>query len=781
MLVPKNIKYEKVLGYQLYPYIELDNNTFFVIQDQLTWQDYFMPKDYDLRSPKVVDLNFEEDMLIVIFKKTHEIWKFDTEKVTNQNGNLYVSYTAKIIGVNAYKISDFLHIIKVKKDDFKNIRFFENDIPITDIPIDEQPQDVVEAPIVFIPDFEEDSQETDNPLIDERVLEVDDEDEITEKSEEMKEESGKMTLEEETDNPLIDERVLEVDDEDELTEKSEEMKEVSDKMTLEEEADNPLIDERTLENEDKLTEKKVMDSSIENVKTEEKKVEQKVAKNSEKAIPKSNSKSIEKENIQQLKKIPELSLEEKTKVAEKKEDELISPKKEIQVASKKAIEETPGINNTQPSIKDKLAQIEQKNEAMAEEQMEDIGEESSAYKTRRMTKIDATTDAAMNNVTESNQQFGFNVFEQVMETELGNIVFSPFALSTALAMTYAGARNTTESQMLKTLQFHDVSNNLHRNYEKLLEELALDGSSLSIENTGTELMVGNAIWIDEKLEMSDPYSDIAKKNYRGSLRNVNFKDKELVLEEINNWMKVKTAYNMIDELPASFKPDESSILLTNNLYLKTKWNLPFDKSYTQATTFKVAEDNILQVNMMHIEGKFPYFENSMVQTVAIPCNDDFTMLVMIPNAYFQLKAVQKTLMRGGYTHWLNSMEEKTVQLSIPRFSFDTQMDMVDVLEKVGMTYPFDKKSVDFSGMFIKRNAPIGNVLQPTHIHINESGISTEENSNTDGAGTWNGTESDTDEDVYIFEANRPFMFIIIDNQRRNLLLMGRVMQPELSE
>ncbi|MGB0931713.1 MAG: serpin family protein [Chitinophagales bacterium] len=683
--IPKNIKHEKVLGYQLYPYIELKNNTFFVIQDEITWQQYFMSNHQDLRSSKVVDLDFKDEMAIVIFKKTHEIWKLNTKKVTNQNGNLYVAYEANIIGVNAFKTSSFLHIIKVKKNEFKNVRFFENHIPITDIPVDEKPIDAIPTPITFVPELEE-KLDTDMSMDNDHTEEM-----MGTSKSEMKEDPV------EVDN-LIESGLY---------------------------RENPDLEE------DDLFEDKMKD-------------------------------------------IRDTDLEEDDLFEDEK---VIMTREEAAELQKKKEQETSGINNTEPSIKDKLAQIEEESEAMAEEQNEEIDATTSPYKTHRMAKVDETTNAAMEEMAESNQQFGFNVFEQLTETESGNIVFSPFALSTALAMSYAGAREATEAQMLQTLQFHQSSKNLHKNYENLLAELVLDGMALNNENTGTELVIGNAMWLDDKFQLNDPYSDIARKNYRGSLRNVKFKDKDVFLEELNNWMKVKTAYNILDEVPTDFKPNESAILLTNTLHLKTKWDLPFDRSITQAAAFKLTEEKSLQVNMMHTEDTFGYFENSMVKTIAIPCNDDYTMLVLIPKAYFQLKAVQKTLMRGGYTHWLTAMKNHKVRLSLPRFSFNTQVDMVAPLEKIGMTEPFDKKA-DFSGMFNKRNAPIGDIFHPTHIHINESGISTEENSNTSRAGNW--TESD-EESEYIFEANRPFMFLIIDNNRKHLLMMGKVMEPELAE
>ncbi|MFK7905780.1 MAG: serpin family protein, partial [Chitinophagales bacterium] len=486
----------------------------------------------------------------------------------------------------------------------------------------------------------------------------------------------------------------------------------------------------------------------------------------------------DKKSNEFLRNISDLESEEEEEVLD--EESLMSSEKATETVATKPVYKEPGINNTGPSVKDKLAQIMGTSEAVAEEQKEEIEEEASAYKTRRMPRLDETTNTAMNNLAASNQQFGFNVYEQLAETQKGNIVFSPFALSTSMAMTYGGARNTTESQMLKVLQFQQTSKNLHRNYENILDELTGGENALFVENTGTELMLGNSIWIDEKFEVSDPYSDVVKKRYHGILQNVSFKDKAAMSEKLTEWAKVKTAYNILDgDLAMDFKINEADIVLANSLHLMTKWNLPFDKSFTQATNFKLREDSSLQVNMMHTQGDFGYFENSMVKVVSMPCNDDYTMLLLMPKAYFQLKAVQKTLMRGGYTHWLNAMEDKKVQLSVPRFSVNTQVDMTAPLEKIGMTEAFDKRAADFSGMFNKRSAPVSNVLHPVHIHINESGISTDEGGFAVGSSSEN--EVENDEDASVFEANRPFLFIVMDNHRKHLLLMGRVNQPELAE
>ncbi len=767
----KKVRYEKVLGYQLYPHVELDNNTFFVINDQVTWQHYFTKQVYDLRTPKVVDLDFSKDMVIVIFKKTHEIWKFETEKITNQNNNLYVAYEARIIGVNAFRTSNFLHVIKVKKGDFQNIRFFENHVPITDIPIDEQPENALPPPVMFTPEFDEGNTE--------EVEFVEDVDgNNAEKLEE------KMTGSTEEDIAVLEERV---------TTSNEGLEE---KMTGSTEEDIAVLEERVTTSNEGLEEK--MEDS--NSQMEDLKEDVRVSSGEIAAAKKSMEYSSEEQEEENLEMVDNQSTENTdsneylkpisdTDIdAEEEEDDFFEDEPIIGLGGMEEevrqqeveVEEPPGINNQEPSVKDRLAQIMEQSEESAEEQMDDIEDESAAYKTQRMAKVDETTVAAMIEVAESNQQFGFNVYEQLAELEAGNVVFSPFALSTSLAMSYAGARENTEKQMLQTLQFHQSSKNLHRNYERLLEELVLDGTSLNLENTGTEVMLGNALWVDEKWEVSDPFTDVARKHYRGNLQKIDFKDKT-ANEQISEWLKVKTAYHVLEPLPADFKLNESNTLLTNTLHFKADWEQLFDRSYTQKTSFKLREDSSLQVNMMHLQGKLRYFENSMVKTVAIPCKDDFTLMLLIPKAYFQLKAVQKTLMRGGYTHWLNSMEEETVQLSVPRFGFNTQSDLTEALQKVGMESPFDKKSADFSGLFAKKNAPIGNVLHPVHFKINEVGIGTEggraKNIEVDG----DDRASEEETDAVVFEANRPFMFILMDNQRKHLLLMGRVMQPELAE
>lgn len=760
----KKVKYEKVLGYQLYPHVELQNNTFFVINDQVTWQHYFTKQRYDLRAPKVVDLDFSEDMVIVIFKKTHEIWKFETEKITNQNNNLYVAYEARIIGVNAFKTSNFLHVIKVKKGDFQNIRFFENHVPITDIPIDEEPKNALLPPVTFIPEFEEESTEG-----------VDFEGDVTsnegleEKIASSNENMEALEVGANTSNEILEERIENSNREleEKMEDSSNQMEDFREEMG--DNSDEVAVAKKSMEDSNReLEEKKEALTQIE----EEGDIEMM-----------DNQSAEDSDSNEYLKAISDTEINKDEEEDDFFEDEPIIGLGSIEEESSSQevrIEETPGINNQEPSVKDRLAQIMEQSEEGAEEQMEEIEDESVAYKTQRMAKVDETTAAAMIEVAESNQQFGFNVYEQLAELEAGNVVFSPFALSTSLAMTYAGARENTEKQMLQTLQFQQSSKNLHRNYERLLEELISDGTSLNLENTGTEMMIGNALWVDEKWEISDPFTDVARKHYRGNLQKIDFKDKA-ANEQISEWLKVKTAYNVLEPLPTDFKLNESNTLLTNTLHFKADWKQAFDRSYTQKTSFKLREDSSLQVNMMHLQGKLPYFENSMVKTIAIPCKDDFTLMLLIPKAYFQLKAVQKTLMRGGYTHWLNSMEEEVVQLSVPRFGFNTQTDLTEALEKVGMSSPFDKKSADFSGLFTKKNAPIGNVLHPVHFSINEVGVGTEGGrAKSVGADSEDAT-NEVETGAVVFEANRPFMFILMDNERKHLLLMGRVMQPELAE
>lgn len=98
------------------------------------------------------------------------------------------------------------------------------------------------------------------------------------------------------------------------------------------------------------------------------------------------------------------------------------------------------------------------------------------------------TESEMNSLVANNTSFALALYRQLQAAE-GNLFFSPYSISSALAMTYAGAKEATRTQMAQALRFNEDDKLLHAGFKQLREALEKSG-----KESGNRLMVANSLW-----------------------------------------------------------------------------------------------------------------------------------------------------------------------------------------------------------------------------------------------------------------------------------------------
>jgi len=378
----------------------------------------------------------------------------------------------------------------------------------------------------------------------------------------------------------------------------------------------------------------------------------------------------------------------------------------------------------------------------------------------------ATSDRAA--VVEGNNAFAIDLYNQ-LRTQSGNLFFSPDSISTAMAMTYAGARSDTATEMAKTLHFTLPPQRFHPAMGSLLGDL-------NAPHDGYKLRMANVLWAQQGYTFLDDYLKLTKSDYGAGFKQVDFKDApETARLTINQWVEQQTDDKIKDLLQPGVLSSRTKLVLTNAIYFKGDWQTQFDKAQTRDDNFHLSATQNENAPMMHREGGFNYFDGGTFQILEIPYKSaELSMIVLLPNEVGGMFALEQSLTAPNTRQWLGQLRPvPKVILTLPKFKMTRQFELQDTLGSMGMTLAFDAHA-DFSGMTGNRDFFISAVIHKAYIDVNEEG--TEAAAAT--AVVMRSMMARMQQPAPpVFRADHPFIFLIRDNRSGGILFMGRVADP----
>ena len=371
-------------------------------------------------------------------------------------------------------------------------------------------------------------------------------------------------------------------------------------------------------------------------------------------------------------------------------------------------------------------------------------------------------------VTEGNNAFAVALYERLRHQN-GNLFFSPESISTALAMTYAGARGGTASEMAKTLHFTLPPDKLHPAMGALLRDL-------NATHEGYQLSVANALWAQQGYTFLDDFLSLVKTDYGAGLNQVNFKGAtEAARLTINQWVEQKTQDKIKDLLqPGALRPD-TRLVLTNAIYFKGDWETQFDKAQTRNEDFHLSPAQAATAPLMHREGRFSYFDGGTFQILEIPYKSkELSMIVFLPKDTGGLPALEQALTASNLQQWLGKLASiPKVIVTMPKFKMTRQFELGGTLSAMGMPQAFSG-SADFSGMTGHRDFSISEVIHKAYVDVNEEGT---EAAAATGVTMRTMAMRAPEGPPPVFQADHPFVFMIRDNRSASILFMGRMADP----
>lgn len=377
--------------------------------------------------------------------------------------------------------------------------------------------------------------------------------------------------------------------------------------------------------------------------------------------------------------------------------------------------------------------------------------------------VKADKKADLQALVQGNSAFACDLYGQLSKKE-GNVVFSPYSISSALAMTYAGARGDTAAKMAKAVHFTLPGERLHSAFGNLHSRLAQrDQKSVN------ELYVANALWGQAEYSFVPEFLELTQKHYGAGLHKVDFRrNSEAARITINGWVSTQTKSKIPELLAPGALNEDTRLVLTNAIYLKAKWKTPFASQRKQAP-FEVGPKREVSVPMMTHSAekdklKFNYAVGYEFHWLELPYQEDrLSMVLLLPREKGGLAALEKTLTPAVLADGVKRMSPQLGEVILPRFKVSLDLRLLDRLKGLGM-------DVGPLTHIAREELQIGEVIHKALVEVDEAGT-------VAVAATGVVVERTSLNTPFVFRADHPFVFLIRDTQTGSILFMGRVSDP----
>lgn len=379
--------------------------------------------------------------------------------------------------------------------------------------------------------------------------------------------------------------------------------------------------------------------------------------------------------------------------------------------------------------------------------------------------------ATVGDLAQGNNRFAFDFYHQVAGQSSENLIYSPYSISLAFSMVYAGASGETAEQMAEV--FHYLPQEAqHPAFNALDRQIAAVGEAGTVPEGGEpfQLNVANAVWTQTGYPFRDAYLELLARQYGAGVRTVDFaEDLDATVEAINEWTYDATE-GRIEKLapPLSVTP-LTRLVLANAIYFKASWLFPFDEASTAEGGFTLLDGSNVTVPLMHqAAARVPYAEGDAYQAVRLPyAGGAVDMLVILPTEG-EFEVVEAQLGGELLQAVQGRAEVHDVDLTLPRFEFDTTLQLVELLQSLGLTTPFGDEA-DFSGMTENSSLFIADAVHKGTITVDEEG--------TEAAAVTGVAMEVSEYPRAEVSVTRPFLFAIIERESGTILFLGRVLNP----
>lgn len=307
-------------------------------------------------------------------------------------------------------------------------------------------------------------------------------------------------------------------------------------------------------------------------------------------------------------------------------------------------------------------------------------------------------DPEIQTLADGNNDFGITLYKRLAEKE-GNVFFSPYSISNALAMTYAGARGNTAAEMKTTLRFNLGDDRLHPAFAKLIASLH-DVKKEKGEPEPLQMVVANRHFGQQNFGFLPDFLKIGSDNYRAGLQEVDYiKNTEGARKTINDWVEKQTNQKIKELLKEGILTVDTRLVLTNAIYFKANWRDPFNEERTKKAKFFLDAKKTIDTPIMDGHVSTNFADHGDFTMVALPYTDyQYSMIVLLPKKKDGLADLEKKLSAKDLSAWIKKMSYHAVDVKLPKFKVTAEFRLDETLKQMGMIDAFTISKADLSGM-----------------------------------------------------------------------------------
>ncbi len=370
--------------------------------------------------------------------------------------------------------------------------------------------------------------------------------------------------------------------------------------------------------------------------------------------------------------------------------------------------------------------------------------------------------AEESSLLQSSNKFGFTLFDKIVsETDVdSNVFISPLSASYALAMTWNGAAGDTREAMATTLEFSGLPvaevNQAYQNLTGILNEA----------DTSVDINIANSLWYRPDVLVEAAFIDLNQTYFDALVRSLDFGAPDAA-DIINGWVDEKTN-GKIDGIVEPPISRDVIMYLINAVYFKALWTSPFDTLNSMESEFHLAGGGRVDCGMMHMNDTLPVLTTDDFVAVRLPYGDEgFCATFMLPDENYSVEKLASGMTDENWVAWSSAFEKEFVTLGLPRFKFPYKISMKEVLISMGMEVAFTELA-NFTNMVTDGGAFIEDVKHKAFVQVDELG-----------------TEAAAVTLVQVARVsidpgptfNRPFLFVISEEESGAILFMGKIANP----
>ncbi|XP_032081595.1 neuroserpin [Thamnophis elegans] len=370
--------------------------------------------------------------------------------------------------------------------------------------------------------------------------------------------------------------------------------------------------------------------------------------------------------------------------------------------------------------------------------------------------------------------FSVNVYNQLRATgEDENIIFSPLGIAITMGMVELGAHGSTLKEIQHSMGYEGLKNGEEFAFLKDLSDMAVT------EDSHYVMKLANSLYVQNGYHISDKFLQLLKKYFKAEVEVVDFSQNIAVASYINKWVENRTNNMIKDFVSARDFSTLTQLAIVNAIYFKGNWKSQFRPENTRTFSFTKDDESEVQIPMMYQQGEFYYGEFSdgsneaggIYQVLEIPYEgDEFSMMIVLSRQEVPLATLEPLVKAQLIEEWATSVKKQKVEVYLPRFTIEQEIDLKDALKGVGITEVFSQ-SADFTAMSDNKELYLSKAVHKSILEVNEEGSE---------AAAASGMIAISRMAVLYPQiiVDHPFLFLVRNRIKGTIIFMGRVMHPE---